>query len=457
MRIEEDKSIEVRRESLRTRATKTAGWTIVGYGLSMLIRLASSVVMTRLLAPELFALMGLAQVFVNGLQMLTDVGIQVGVIQSDRNDPTYLDTAWTLQIIRACILFLLSLAAAWPFAAFYEQPSLLWVLPVCCLGIAINGWKSTSTLTAIRDMRQGRLIILSQGARALSLIIMVLWAIVRPSIGALLAGGIANSLLFVSLSHAVLGGHRHRIRFDRSVARDFSRIGRWIVISTALTFLANQCDRLILGKLLDIQTLGVLMISYTLYMIPREVVMTLSSNVIFPAMRHKAQMPRAEFRATILRSRGPLLALLAVGVAAIASSADWVVELLYDKRYHQGGWMLSVLMLGLWPRILDATICLSLVSIEKLQYNPIGSGLRLILIASLMPVAYSIWGLPGAVIVVALGDLPNYLASLVGLIRNGLAGLRQDSLATLLFVVLFGAAIAIRNFFGLGSPLGSMA
>src|SRR5438874_8315975 len=83
--------------SLRALAKRAAAWTFIGYGGSMILRLMSNMLLTRLLFPGAYALMGLAQIFINGLQMLTDVGVQTGIIQSRHGGDTgYLNTAWTI-------------------------------------------------------------------------------------------------------------------------------------------------------------------------------------------------------------------------------------------------------------------------------------------------------------------------------------------------------------------------
>jgi hypothetical protein len=61
-------------------------------------------ILTRLLFPEAFGLMALVQVFMGGLQMFSDLGVNMSIIQSKRGeDPDFLNTAWTFQILRGLI------------------------------------------------------------------------------------------------------------------------------------------------------------------------------------------------------------------------------------------------------------------------------------------------------------------------------------------------------------------
>lgn len=443
--------------SVRALAKKTATWSLVGYGGGLVLRLASNMMLTRLLFPGAYALMGLAQIFINGLQMLTDVGVTTGIIQSKHGDqPEYLNTAWTVQVVRGFVLCLIAAALGWPISLLYKESSLTWLLPACGVAIAIMGWKSTNMLSARRNMNIGRVTIVELAARFGALVVMVIWGLYRPSVLTLVGGAVAHAIITVIFSHTLLPGIRNRFGWDKHAAADLASLGKWVLISTALTFVANQSDRLILGKLLTLNALGVLMVAYTLYSMPRELVMSISGSIILPAVSRKVDLPREQLREKLLRHRRPVLLALALMVALMGVGGDWAVRILYDKRYAAAAWIFPILALGLWPRILDVTINDSLTAIRQLHYNPIGSVLRFVVIGLGLPIAFHFYGLPGAVVVIALGDVPNYLSTLWGLKQHGLLGFGQDMLAT---GVMAGSVLilgATRYACGLGTSLDAM-
>src|SRR2546421_7848298 len=94
------------RSSLKALVIKGSAWTIAGHGAGELIRLAKSLVLTRLLFPEAFGMMSLVGVVMYGLQMLSDVGLVQAIIRDKRgDDPDFLNTAWTMQVIRGAVLW----------------------------------------------------------------------------------------------------------------------------------------------------------------------------------------------------------------------------------------------------------------------------------------------------------------------------------------------------------------
>src|SRR5262245_5591146 len=96
-------------------------WTTAAFGLSQILRVASSVILTRLLSPELFGIMVIVYGFRTGLDLLSDVGIAQSFVTNKNSDkPEFYNTAWTLRFIRGIALWLLLTLAAIPIAYVYQ-------------------------------------------------------------------------------------------------------------------------------------------------------------------------------------------------------------------------------------------------------------------------------------------------------------------------------------------------
>ena len=57
-------------QSFKQRVIQSSLWIFSGNALTQIIRFVSNLIMTRLLAPEMFGLMALAGVFIFGLNLL---------------------------------------------------------------------------------------------------------------------------------------------------------------------------------------------------------------------------------------------------------------------------------------------------------------------------------------------------------------------------------------------------
>lgn len=430
--------------SLRTQAIRASAWTLVGYGATQVLRLGSNLVLTRLLVPEVFGLMGLVMVLIQGLQMFSDVGIGPAIVQSRRGeDPRFLNTAWTIQVMRGFALFLTACVLTWPAAAIYGRHELRWLIPAAAATAILQGFGSTALYTLSREMKLAAVTTQQFASQVVSTAVTVVWAAYSPTVWALVAGAWAGAMMKTALSHR-LPGVRNWFKWDREAAESLFRFGRWIFLSTALTFLSSQLDRLLFGRMLGMETLGIYMVAFTLYSVPRDLLGRLGSTVIFPGIAKLQHLPRAELRLKLLKSRWPVLVGMAALNGVMIGAGDLVVRALYTGRYEQASWMLVVLSVGLWSRVLNQTLAPSLMSIGQVHYNPIGSVCKLALVAAGLPVAYAWYGLPGAIAVVAAGDIPNYVTDAVGLWRNRLSALRQDLCATLILLGVVGLILLVR-------------
>ncbi len=109
---------------LASKASTGAVWTIAGHGGEQIVRLASNLIVTRLLLAEYFGLMALVSVFLIGLQLFSDIGIGPALVQNKREDPGFVNTVWTIQVFRGLALCAIAFPLAPLFAEFYGEPIL---------------------------------------------------------------------------------------------------------------------------------------------------------------------------------------------------------------------------------------------------------------------------------------------------------------------------------------------
>ena len=444
--------------SLRSQALKGTIWTVIGFGASQVLRLGSNLILARLLVPEFFGLMALVSIFLIGLDLFSDVGLGPSIVQNKRgDDPDFLNTAWTIQVMRGIVLWLGSLLIAWPVSHFYKEPQLLWLIPVVGLTTLIHGFDSTALLTLNRQLAVRKLAIFELVGQIITLTVMVVWAWFDRSIWALVVGNLVAGIYQLVWSHRLLPHQPNRFAWDKEAAQKIFTFGKWIFFSTALTFLASQADRLILGKLVTPTVLGLYGIAYTFADVPRQVIIALSGKVIFPAFSKLANLPRETFRAKILKNRMPILLALVAGLPILVSFGDYVIYILYKKEYYEAAWMLPIIALGIWHTTLYSTMSPALLALGKPVYNTLGYLFTLIAISTFVLVGFHLMGVKGAVIAVAVGDLPFYAVTMYGLWREKLGCFKQDLWATALFVCLLTVVLLVRRFvLNLGFPLDTM-
>ena len=202
--------------SLRKRALSSGVISIFGFGSEQVLRFGANLLLTRLLVPEAFGLMMIVNTVMVALQLFSDLGIRPAIIQNERDDPGFLNTAWTMQVWRGVALWIVACATAYPLAWFYDEPMLSLLLPVTGLVAIADGFSSTRLHTLNRNLMLGRLVALRVGSYSVSAVSMIVWAWISPTVWALVAGGVFSAAIKMALSHIALSGPRSRFRWERA-------------------------------------------------------------------------------------------------------------------------------------------------------------------------------------------------------------------------------------------------
>ncbi len=348
--------MDIARSSLFSRVLRGSALTAGSYAITQFLRLASNLVLTRLLFPEAFGLMALVSVFLVGLSMFSDVGIGPAISQSRRgDDPEFLDTAWTIQVWRGGLLWLGTCLFAWPVAQLYQAPQLLTLLPAAGLSLLIGGFNPTRIDSANRHLMLGRLTLLDLIAQIIGIAAMVALAYLMRSVWALVIGAIIGSVAKLVLTHWGLHGPRNRFRWEPAAGRELIHFGKWIFLSTACGFLLSQGDKAILGAYLQLDQLGIYNIGYFLASFPVLLGGAVTGRILIPIYRDHPPAENAANAARLRRLRvvltGGMLALL--GLMGFVGAP--LVDLLYDARYAQAGAIVVAIACVQMPLVIGMT------------------------------------------------------------------------------------------------------
>jgi O-antigen/teichoic acid export membrane protein len=444
----------LKKPTLKKLAIRGAMWTIIGYGTSQFARLVANIILTRLLVPEFFGLMAVVNTLLIGLELFSDLGIGQSIIQNKRGEePEFFNTAWTLQAIRGFWVWFICLLITYPAAQFYNEPRLLWLVPIMGLTSIILGFASPAPALLSRRMEVGKYTMFDLTVQILSLIVLVSLAWWLRNLWAFAIGGLVGGTIRAVGTYFLIPERRPKFAWDKTAVQELLSFGRWMFIATAIMFLAEQSDRLILGRLLSFKVVGVYTVAATLANMPREVIKTLSYRVIFPTISNQADLPRETLRAKIVRQRRLILFGCAILLGIFVNIGDLIIARLYDQRYAEAMWMMPILCSGVWFSILFYTTSPALLALGKPLYSAQSNFLRFLTISIGMPLSFTMQGTLGVIIVIALSDFPLYLANLYGLWREKLFCLAQDIQATALFIGMLTLLILVRTHIGLGTPL----
>jgi O-antigen/teichoic acid export membrane protein len=439
---------------------KGAVWTVAWFGVSQALRVVTNIILARLLVPELFGIMQISNSLGMGVQLLSDIGVGQNIVyHQDANDPDFYNTAWSLQLIRGILLWLVFSACAVPIARFYQSTIFELIIPIAGFNIVLTGFTSTSIFLLQKRMKFSRLTGFNTVVGICSSAALVICAYFNPTIWALVYGSLAGTAISMVGSFFVLPDVRQRFFISRKYLFEMLSFGKWIFASSIVYFLSGNFDRLYLAKNIPLTLLGVYGIARALADMLSVLIVQVGYHVVFPVVASHSQMPRSELRNQLASIRMKFLFTTALGVSLLATVADLAIKICYDERYHAAGWMLPILVIGAWFSVLTSINESTLLGVGKPFYSALGNTAKfgfIVIGLSLSVGRFGVVGIMGAVLVVAASDLCRYMPILIGQIREQLSFRSQDVLATVCLFALIACWQWLRWLAGFGTSFDDL-
>ncbi len=433
-------------QSLKTRLLKAGGWVLGGFVAGQVVRLVGNLVLTRLLFPEAFGLMAVVYVLMVGLALVSDLGINQGIIRNPRGEEMdYLNTAWTIQILRGLLISILTLAIAFaisvasdhgwvPADSVYSDATLPWIISAFSLTALIQGFESTKVALASRRLQLGALVKIELLSQCVALVVMLGIAWVYHSIWALVAGGIVSALVKCIAGHILLAGLPSRLRWEPSSANEILHFGKWIFASSILGFLSINGDRLILADLVDATTLGIYSIAFLLVNMVTMIFNTMLAKAVYPALGEVVRVrPDDVFRVyNKLQMAADVFLFGSAGLLFVLGSH--VVELLYDDRYHQAGPMLEILSLGLIG-LRYSVVEQYCIAVGAMRFLMISNVCRLLALFVGLPVGYKLAGMDGGLIAIVASQFAAWPVAFHFKIRQRMSSWKSELVGIPVFAI----------------------
>jgi O-antigen/teichoic acid export membrane protein len=323
------------------------GWSAIAQFTGLLIRLCSTVIVARFLPPQVYGLLGAAMAAVTMMEWLTDLGIIPGLTRSKRGDePDWLRTGWSLNLIRGLALAIVGVAFAWPWAALMRQPAMGPILAVLAIRPAILALRSPDSMLYRRRMNF-KAIALEEVIQTLcGTITTVSVAALTGSVWALVAGTLAGALSMV-ISSYFLAPSRPKFTWNTEALAELRHFGTGVMLNTIAMAMSQNLDRLAGPRVVNLEQLGLYAVAANLASVA-EGLLVRFCDVHFAALAN--QMNPGDQRLAHRRVRHHFAIAFLAGSLMATITAPWVISLLYDNRYIQAGPILGLLMIRLAVR-----------------------------------------------------------------------------------------------------------
>lgn len=412
---------------------------IASVAVQSVLRLVSNVVLARLLAPSVFALVSITTLVLVSVHMISDVGIAVTALREGQMSRDDEDRLWTMQAIRGVGVGLLVAAAAVPVGLIYGDGRLRNALLVLAISPILDGIKSLYPVLALADRRLLPSTVIELGGRVVSIIVSVLVALVSPTLWSLVIATLL-SMVFSTGASYVAAGRIPRFVFDRAYIVRQWHFARWIQTSSTLTFAGAQVDKAAFPFLFGMSALGVYGIGSTLASMPSQITQRWSGNVFYP-LAVQSLGGNADARIRLIAVRTTMLLYTVVTTLAVMAISPPFFLLLYAPRYHAAAGIAVVLGAGTFFEVAESSLR-HFPLVEGIPHFEVWTVLvRLAAFAvGVAVVLLTGAGIPGYALSYVGGLAASHLFMLVVCVRKGYLRAGLDLLLTI-GLVLVGAAL----------------
>jgi len=421
-------------------ALRDTNVVIVSVVLGNLLRAFSSVVLTRLLVPEVFGIAGVIASIVFAFGMISDLGFQAFVVRHpDGEKPRFLDTIWTMAVLRSIVLTCAVFILSPTIGGLFGKPELTPLIEMASLIFVLEGVASLTLLTALRHRMVLRLSLLELTVMVFQISLSFILAYYWRNYWAILASMLTGSAIKSLLSYLFFPNSLRKPAFDRQYIGELWGFARFVTGSSIISLLLMQSDKFALGRLMSLDDFGFYILAGNLATAPLGFTTAYASRVLFPdysqAWRNGEENLRALFYA---KRRLPSL-FYSFAVGGLIGSAPLVIEILYDPRYAASAIYLQILAIAPLFALASNSGNETLTATGHIKVTFQASVAKLLWFCAAGPAGYAIGGVLGLVIAVGLMEIPAVLLKWVQMHRLQFLDLRQE----LFFLAIGGAGIIV--------------
>lgn len=271
---------------LNTELTKKsikAGTWLAGYRFfARFINLLKTPIIARILTPAQFGVFGVVSIALNLFETFSETGLEQALIHKKKLRDKDINTAWLITCVRSLLISGGLFFSAPYVASFFSMPETIPMIQVIAMTPILRSLRNPSMIYLKRKLEfMPETIMLSLGsitevvtAVSLTLAWQSEWALVWAIVAGATIEVIASYLLFP----------RPKITgIDLGIAKELLHFGKWIWSSSVLSYLANQGDDIIVGRVLGAAPLGLYQNAYKIASLPATQITGTITQVTFPA------------------------------------------------------------------------------------------------------------------------------------------------------------------------------
>lgn len=368
------------------------------------------VILARILTPAQFGVFGIASIFLALLEILTESGINIFLVQEKKDIDSYINDAWLVSIIRGVLITLLLILASPFIVAFFKMEEAYILMLLISTVPLIRGFINPSIVKFQKELQFNKEFLLRIAIFLSDSLVAVAFSLITRSAIGLVLGLMAGAILEVFLSFLFIKP-APRFQFSKNKIVEIINRGKWVNLYGIFNYVASQGDSVVIGKILGPNLLGIYQLGYKISTLPISEVSDVVNRVTFPVYAKISEdlaRLRKGFAKTILPTS---IISIMLGLLVFFFPKDLFI-LIFGEKWEATTTVLKFLAsYGVIRAISGATSSLFL-AVGKQNYVAAMTFLRLTTLAiTIIPLTAN-FGIVGTAVSVLLSSFPEFLLSL---------------------------------------------
>ena len=318
-------------ETFAARTLRGVRWTLVSQVIRVVIRAATLVTLSRLVAPRDFGVMGMAAAVSGLVEIFSDLGTSAALIQKREPSRRLLSTLfWTNVAFGFVFAVGLLFVAPW-IAAFYGNARVTGVLQLLSLAFVVTGVRVVQETYFARALDFHILAKVEVGAAVVAsgagiASASVGWGAYSLALYALTASIVTTSLIWS------FSPWRPEFTFSFGDLRSVGSFSANVVGFNLVNYAARNADYVLIGRFLGATKLGFYSLAYNFLLLPVQLLSWTIGRVAFPAYS-EIQTDIARLGRVYLRMAKATSFLAFPLMMSLVVIADPLVRAVYGERW----------------------------------------------------------------------------------------------------------------------------
>ncbi len=249
--------------------------------ITRLIAFLKIAILARILGPKEFGIFGIASLALAFLEILTDTGINVFLIQEKANVKKYLDSAWIVSIARGILITIILVIFAKIISSFFNEPNSYKLILLISSIPFLRGFINPSIVNLQKELWFNKEFWLRSNIFILDGLVTLISAFILKSAESLVLGMLAGTILELIWSWMFIKP-RPRFKIEPIKLKIIIHRGKWVTLASIFEYLFQHLDDIVVGKFMGSGSLGFYQVAYKISTLPISEGGEIVSKVVFP-------------------------------------------------------------------------------------------------------------------------------------------------------------------------------